>query len=226
MATSSRPSISTRRTWTSVVAGGGDVLADIVGPDRQLAVAAVDEDGKLDALGAAEVDHGVEGGADRPAGEEDVVDEDDALAGDVEGDVAGRDLDAGAAGREVVAVEADVEDADGQSAFLDLLNRGGDAAGEGTPRVRMPMITRSRVPRWASTISWAMRTRARCRSSAVMRTRSGIVKEPPITRMAARTAYAVRAWRGVVHHRLPFRPRGTGLKGQVTREYRRGSSGP
>src|SRR5262245_12939111 len=58
---------------------GGQVLADVVGANGQLPVAAVDEHGELHHLGAAEVDHGVERGADRASGEEDIVHEDDAL---------------------------------------------------------------------------------------------------------------------------------------------------
>jgi hypothetical protein len=44
---------------------GGQVLADVVGPDRQLAVAAVDEDGELHARRPPEVEERVDRGADR-----------------------------------------------------------------------------------------------------------------------------------------------------------------
>src|SRR5687768_477308 len=54
------------------------VLAHVVGLDRQLAVAAIDHHGELDGAGPAEVDQGVQGGADGAAGEEHVVDEQDA----------------------------------------------------------------------------------------------------------------------------------------------------
>src|SRR6267142_4507409 len=57
-------------------AARGQVLADIVGADGQLAMAAVDENGQADDARAAEVHQGVHGGADRPAREEHVVDED------------------------------------------------------------------------------------------------------------------------------------------------------
>ena len=57
-------------------AARGQVLADVVGADGQLAMAAVDEDGQADDARAAEVHQGVHGGADGPAGEEHVVDED------------------------------------------------------------------------------------------------------------------------------------------------------
>ncbi len=64
----------------ALVAGGGQVLADVVGADRQLAVAAVDEHGELDALGPAVVEERLDRGADRAAGVEDVVDEHDGPA--------------------------------------------------------------------------------------------------------------------------------------------------
>src|ERR687885_158880 len=60
-------------------AGGRKVLAHVVGPDRQLAVAAVDEDGELDPIGPAVVEQRLDRGADRPARVEDVVDEHDRL---------------------------------------------------------------------------------------------------------------------------------------------------
>src|SRR5215471_17832612 len=59
-----------------LVACGGQVLADVVGSDRQLAVAAVGEDGELDARGPSEVEERVDRRADRAAGVEHVVDED------------------------------------------------------------------------------------------------------------------------------------------------------
>ena len=67
-------------TWTRSAIEVGQVLADVVGADRQLAVAAVDQDGELDARGPAEVAQRVEGGPDRAAGEEDVVDQHDRAA--------------------------------------------------------------------------------------------------------------------------------------------------
>src|SRR6266540_4250314 len=60
----------------ALVARGGQVLADVVGTDRKLSVAAVDQAGELDAGGAPVVEEGVDRRADRPAGVQDVVDED------------------------------------------------------------------------------------------------------------------------------------------------------
>src|SRR5579884_3645834 len=68
---------------------GREVLADVVGPDRQLPVAPVDEDGQLHRPGAAEVDNGVHGRPDRPAGEEDVVAQHDDLLLHVAGQLRG-----------------------------------------------------------------------------------------------------------------------------------------
>ena len=71
------PSTSARRTRTSSASFVGQVLAHEVGPDRQLAVAAVDEHGELDRARPPELGERVERGPHRAAGEEDVVDEHD-----------------------------------------------------------------------------------------------------------------------------------------------------
>ena len=59
-----------------LAARGRQVLADVVGPDRKLAVAAVGEDGELDAPGPPVLEERLDRGPDRPARVEDVVDED------------------------------------------------------------------------------------------------------------------------------------------------------
>ena len=90
-------------------ARGRQVLADVVRPDRQLAVAAVGEHRQLHARGATVVEQRLDRGADGASGEEDVVDDHDRFAREVEVDVRGvhhRGL--GPAG-DIVAVEADVE---------------------------------------------------------------------------------------------------------------------
>ena len=88
----------------------GDGAAGEGALDRQLAVAAIDQDQQLHAPGTAVIEEGVERGADGAAGIEDVVHEDDVAAGDVAADGADGDGGTGACGGEVVAVEADVED--------------------------------------------------------------------------------------------------------------------
>src|SRR6185503_4797139 len=70
--------------------GGRDVLADVVGADGQLAVAPVDEYGELHRARAAQVADRVEGGPDRTAGEQHVVDQDHATPVDSAGGHVGR----------------------------------------------------------------------------------------------------------------------------------------
>src|SRR5215207_4783205 len=59
---------------------GRQVLADVVGSDRKLAMAAVDQDGELDTGRAAVLEERVDRGADRAARVEHVVDEDTRLS--------------------------------------------------------------------------------------------------------------------------------------------------
>ncbi len=103
-------------------ATGGQVLADIVGADGQLAVPPVHEDGQADHAGAAEVHEGVHGGPDRPAREEDVVHQDNRQALEGEGDFGAADDGLARARPEVVPVERDVERAHRGALALD----GGD----------------------------------------------------------------------------------------------------
>ena len=58
-----------------LVPAGGQVLAHVVGPDGQLAVAPVDHHRQLDHLGPSVLAQGVEGGPDGPPGEQHVVDQ-------------------------------------------------------------------------------------------------------------------------------------------------------
>src|SRR6266849_765404 len=55
------------------LAACGQILADVVGTDGQLAVSAVHEDGQADDARAPEVHEGVHGGSDGPSREENVV---------------------------------------------------------------------------------------------------------------------------------------------------------
>ena len=70
---SSRSSTSARRTADPLVGGGRQVLADEIGADRQLPVAAVHECAQLHGGGTAEGDERVERGPHGPAGVDDVV---------------------------------------------------------------------------------------------------------------------------------------------------------
>ena len=108
------------------------VLADVVGADRQLAVAAVAEHRELDPARAAVVEERLDRGPHRAAGEEDVVDEDDGAVGEVEVDVGGVDdrLRGRRLGADVVAVEGDVDVADRQLDRGQLAEQRVQAAGE------------------------------------------------------------------------------------------------
>ena len=79
----------------AVAQARGNVFSHKICLDRQFAVAAIDQDGQLDLGRAAEVIESVECGASRSAAEEDVIDEDNSLVCDVEGDVGGMDVRGG-----------------------------------------------------------------------------------------------------------------------------------
>jgi hypothetical protein len=85
------------------------VLADMVGTDRQLAMAPVDEHRQPDGARASVVGQGIERGAHRASGVEDIVDEDDGLAVHRGPDLAALDDRRVRQPGEIVAVEGDVE---------------------------------------------------------------------------------------------------------------------
>src|ERR1051325_3272795 len=95
-------------------------LADDVGVDGELAVAAVDQHGQHDLARAAEVDQGVGRGAHGAAGVEDVVDQHHDLVVDRLGELGRLDHRLRGDGGEVVAVEGDVEDPEGGGRLLHL----------------------------------------------------------------------------------------------------------
>ena len=141
------------------------------------------------ALRAAELGHRVERGSDGAAGEEDVVDEHDDPAGDVDGHL-GRAERLDRPQTDVVAVEGDVERADRDVARARTIAiasaRRRAIAG---PRVWRPMRTRFSAPWLRSTISWAMRVCARRRSEA-SNTRVRNTKRPPREGAGASDWYA------------------------------------
>ncbi len=110
--------------------GGGEILAGIVRADRQLPVPAVDKDGELDAARAAAGKDGLDRGARRAPGIDDVVDEDDDLIRHVKGEL--RALDNGRVGQEgeIVPVKADIQTAAGNGAALDAPDIVADALGD------------------------------------------------------------------------------------------------
>ena len=149
-----------------LAARGRQVLADVVGADRQLAVAAVGEHGELHARRAAVVEQRLDRGADGAAGEEHVVDDHDRQPGDVEVDVRGvQDGRVGPRG-DVVAVEADVEVAERDLRVEQLAEQRLQAPARKAPRRWMPTSAGAGSPGLRSTISCAMRVSARRTSSS------------------------------------------------------------
>ena len=135
--TSSRSSISCSRTCTLSSSAVGQVLADVVGLDRQLAVAAVHQHDELNRLGPAEIDQRVERRARRAAGVEHVVHQQDLRVVDREGNLgaAHHRLRADRVPHQIVAVERDVERAGRHLVAGDLLDARGPGAWRcGTPR--------------------------------------------------------------------------------------------
>ena len=129
-ATPSRPSVSVEQHDDLLAAGGGHVLADVVGADRQLAVPAVDEHGQLHRARTPVLAQRVERGAHRPAGEQHVVDQHDQPVVDAAVGQRGVAERAGGAAAQVVAVERGVDRADGGGDAGELGDRGGQPAGE------------------------------------------------------------------------------------------------
>jgi hypothetical protein len=111
------------------VASAGDVLADVISANGHLAVTAVDEYGKLNGTGSPKIDESIHGGADAAAGEENIIDEYDGHIVDVRGNICALDYSLSFFGVEVIAVETEIERADGQAGVFVLFNAGGEAFG-------------------------------------------------------------------------------------------------
>ena len=109
---------------------GREVLADVVGPDRQLPVTAVDQDGQLHRPRPPQVAERVQRRAHRPARVQDVVDQDDDLAVDAGRRHVGVTQRPRRAQPQVIAVHGDVEGAGGGGTALDLGQPLGQPAGQ------------------------------------------------------------------------------------------------
>lgn len=96
------------------LAAGGDVQgqAGVIGGDGELAAAAVDEDGELDLGGTAMVEQLIERGFHGAARKQDVVDEQNGGAGDIDGDARGDEFLGDGIALDVVAMKRDVEGSD------------------------------------------------------------------------------------------------------------------
>src|SRR2546428_85605 len=123
----------------ALVAPRGQVLADVVGSDRQLAMATVWRHGELDAGRAAVVEEGLDRGADRPARVEDVVDEDAGLPLEREVEACRADdrlrmeRRVAPADGDVVPVERDVDGAELDPGARGVLDQATGALGQRRP---------------------------------------------------------------------------------------------
>src|SRR4051795_123256 len=120
----------------ALAAGGRKVFADVVGPDRELAMPAVDEACELDAGGPAVLEEGLDRGPDRAAGVEDVVHEDTRHA--FERKVELRRFDDGlgvqrplaAADDDIVAMKGDVDAAERDLDAVEVFDQAPEPLGE------------------------------------------------------------------------------------------------
>jgi hypothetical protein len=119
----SSPSISRSLTSTISRAVVCTCRPTKAGLDRQLAMAAVDQHQQLYAPRPAVVKERVQRRAYGSAGVENIVDQNDVAAGDIEADGAGNDDGANIAGGKVVAVEVDIENAGIDRRFLDTADQ-------------------------------------------------------------------------------------------------------
>ena len=165
MTTSSGP------TRTSSSQRRRQVLADEVGPDRQLAVAAVDEHRELHGLRSAVLGDGVERGAHGAAGEQHVVDEHDGRAVEARPGCRCARTARPAAARCRRGTARRRSSRPGRPARC-ARSRPPRRSASQTPPERTPSRTTPSRPRLRSRISWAMRVVARRMSSGV-RTRLG-----------------------------------------------------
>ena len=123
---------------------GREVLADEVGPDRQLAVAPVDQDGEADRLGPPDVAQRVERRADGAAGEEHVVDQHDGAPSTPPGGIeVGSSARAGLSRRSSRYIVTSSEPT-GTSYPSTAAIRSAIRSASGTPRLGMPSSTQVR----------------------------------------------------------------------------------
>jgi hypothetical protein len=120
-------------------AGGRQVLAHVVGADGKLAMAAIDKARELDPRGPSVLEQGLDRGSDRPAGREDVVDQDAGSAFEREVELRGAHNRLGVPGSlsvandDVVAMERDVDAAEGNLDASEVSDVAPEALSERNP---------------------------------------------------------------------------------------------
>jgi len=113
------------------IARRGYIFSNEIRADRKLAMTAVQKYGKLDAGRTAEVEQTGDGGTYRATCKKDVVHQDNMLPGNIEGYRTGCERGpGGGVHRKVVAIETDIELANGYGHAFDLLEEAGQPLGE------------------------------------------------------------------------------------------------
>src|SRR5450756_663814 len=113
-----------------LVAGGGNVLAYKVGPYRELPVASVHQRHQPDHLRSPVVDEGVHGSSNGTARVEDIIHQNDASIGDVDGNVRGSHRQR-PPGEHVVAIHCYVQLPEWHAVALELADAVCDTLGQG-----------------------------------------------------------------------------------------------
>ena len=131
ISTRSSPSTSTRRTWMTSSCEVGTFLPTWSARMGSSRCPRSIEHGQADGARPPEVHQGVHRGPDRPARVEDVVDDDERQAVEVERQVGAFDDRLVGDEREVIAVEGDVERPDGDGDAFVRSDGRGHAVGEG-----------------------------------------------------------------------------------------------
>ena len=211
------------------------VLAHVIGPNRQLAMAPIDQHRQLDRRRPPVVDQRVQRRPNRASGEEHVVDQHDHRAVDIAGNAAGQNPRR-AAPRQIVAVEAVVDRPRRNSPPVDRLNRDRQPLRQRHParlhphqhqrlRRRMPLNDLVRDPRQRPAHPRLIQhrpgrdapqlsLRAVLRPEAARRRRAH--RAPRTTAERQRGSCPKRSWRRAARQRAiirrPSRPLGTGLK--------------
>jgi hypothetical protein len=180
-----------------LAARGREVLPDVVGADRQLTVAAVNEDGELDAGRPAVLEERFDRGTDRAAGVEDIVDEHAGRAAQVEVESGRVDDGLLLPSDCVVPVEGDVDRPECDLLPAAFLDQG-----------REPLRQR-----------YAARVDADEREPAeIVVALDHLVRDPRQgagERLGVQQSLGRYAVGDVRTHSAPFRPRRTGLKGRA-----------
>src|SRR5215212_8230201 len=117
-------------------ARGGHVLTDVIRPDRQLPVTPVDQDRQPNGGGPPELEKRVHRGARRPSRVENIVHEDDGLAGHLERHAAAPHLRVHFF--QVVAMERNIQGADGEIQTLELADVRRDPPRQRDPARKYP----------------------------------------------------------------------------------------